>query len=100
MRISDWSSDVCSSDLSRLDTLSLPMLYTTWFWPRTVLGLTLEGPPESVARDPRVVDGVSVNSIGGGGRDPFAEWRTARFRRERRRRGAQPPSGNQPGRAS
>src|SRR3546814_11637755 len=69
MRISDWSSDVCSSDLTRStrpSTTSAPMIariVTTSFW-------VMPNPPH-------IWGGGSRAAADGGGSRPYAAWRRA-----------------------
>src|SRR3546814_2753304 len=75
MRISDWSSDVCSSDLRRYFQLSVPALsYARFHWASCVsrqliiLWSTVRvrvGPPPSKPRNARLLSFL-----------PGAEWRS------------------------
>src|SRR3546814_9584817 len=68
MRISDWSSDVCSSDLKKID--SFVTLVTT---PQTVDQITFQ------VTVPGNGDGATVKGFELGYRQSFANWLPAPF---------------------
>src|SRR3546814_4745618 len=95
MRISDWSSDVCSSDLTRKRPASAGLFHACCFrvglrrfWRRHVLHLHDRSAPARIIRPPRqfaLLSGLLLPDGGmAGGKQSFVRllhWRTDGLRR-------------------